>query len=367
MEDRLSEQPILGLPLRRLAEAGLECPAHLPLSKFLRLLAEEGLLSQATAADLAAAHQAMRYGGESIDEDRLQPTVQALDREIEVKLAGEPQIVQRLARRLRKSASTTASEEVDGEVAETEPQPEAPVEVAPTPADLSADRDPSQHLSDRPSRAPGRRFRLGSQLVAIVMLVLASIGWSLLMIGVGYVGSDAIEGMVDAVDYHFLGGVRPPRPITDQLDELRSAAGMNPHSRQHWQRFADFAYEHQSYADAIMGYNHLLSLTPDDPRVLNSLAWLHCTAQEPWARDPIRALALAERAHALDPSPGITDTLAEAAYLNGDHQRAIALEEDALSRLEGDDRFYREQLAKFRAAAQKLRPSPAGPSVSAEP
>jgi tetratricopeptide (TPR) repeat protein len=174
------------------------------------------------------------------------------------------------------------------------------------------------------------------------------------MIGAGYLGVDTIGHLVDEVNYQFLGGVREPRSVDDQLAELRDLAGNSPASPETWLRYADFAYERRRYADAIVGYNHLLSLRPDDARVLNSLAWLHCTAAASWARDPVRALELAERAYALDPSPSITDTLAEAAFLNGNVARAIALEEEALSRVRGNDRFYREQLAKFRAAAERM-------------
>ena len=45
-------------------------------------------------------------------------------------------------------------------------------------------------------------------------------------------------------------------------------------------------------------------------------------------------------------------SLAESAFQNGDAARAVALEQDALARVRGDDSFYREQLERFRQAAQ---------------
>ncbi|NTV42992.1 MAG: M48 family metalloprotease, partial [Syntrophobacteraceae bacterium] len=52
-----------------------------------------------------------------------------------------------------------------------------------------------------------------------------------------------------------------------------------------------------------------LQLAPEDPTLLNNLAWLHATSPAPYF-DPQRALVLAVRAAELNPAPHILDTLA---------------------------------------------------------
>jgi tetratricopeptide (TPR) repeat protein len=101
----------------------------------------------------------------------------------------------------------------------------------------------------------------------------------------------------------------------------------------------------QEYALAIM--DRVVVEQPEDPAALNDFAWSLATRK----LRPDRAVELARRAHELAPDDAnVMDTVAEAYYAAGDYAAAIEWEREALAR-EPDNAFFREQLAKFEAAA----------------
>ena len=108
-------------------------------------------------------------------------------------------------------------------------------------------------------------------------------------------------------------------------------------------------YLHQ-YADAVHAYRHVIRRWPKEAMALNNLAWLHLTAQAPYARDAAEGLLLAEQAYALDQAPYITDTLAEACYQNGQVERAVKLEQDALDRAKQRKGTFRKSLERYKRA-----------------
>ncbi|MCS7089249.1 MAG: tetratricopeptide repeat protein [Verrucomicrobiota bacterium] len=82
-----------------------------------------------------------------------------------------------------------------------------------------------------------------------------------------------------------------------------------------------------------------LALTrhPDDPEVMNNLAWVLATSPEPELRDPTRAVALAQRACALRPEvPVFRGTLAAALASAGQFQEAAKVAEEAAIMAERD-------------------------------
>lgn len=93
-----------------------------------------------------------------------------------------------------------------------------------------------------------------------------------------------------------------------------------------------------------------LQAYPDDPSLLNELAWLK-------ARSGLHVqegYELALKAVALEPdNPAFLDTLAEAAFRLGKVHQAIELEERALE-LRPGDAFMLEQLARFRAGLNAI-------------
>jgi Zn-dependent protease with chaperone function len=101
------------------------------------------------------------------------------------------------------------------------------------------------------------------------------------------------------------------------------------------------------YDEAIAAYEKSLSFQPNNPEVLNNLAWLCLTAEKKGWRDPVRALELARRAVAINARSHILDTLAEAQWQNGESAQAVATERRALEGAKENREYYRGQLEKF--------------------
>ncbi|MCB2185494.1 MAG: M48 family metalloprotease [Deltaproteobacteria bacterium] len=96
-----------------------------------------------------------------------------------------------------------------------------------------------------------------------------------------------------------------------------------------------------------------LTLAPEEPEVLNSLAWLLATAEDPAIHRPREAVFLAQKAVRLSPKPHIWDTLAEAYFQNGQPARAVAAARTALLASRGENEsYYREQLSRFEESAR---------------
>ncbi len=114
----------------------------------------------------------------------------------------------------------------------------------------------------------------------------------------------------------------------------------------------DFNYSRKLYAEAKSAWEASLALKPESPAVLNNLAWLFATCDEPSLRDPARALELAERAAALEPSPYILDTLAESYHVNGRYAEAVEAARQALRLAKGDLTHYERQLQRFLKARE---------------
>jgi predicted Zn-dependent protease len=93
-----------------------------------------------------------------------------------------------------------------------------------------------------------------------------------------------------------------------------------------------------------------LSLKPDNPHVLNNLAWLYVTCEDETIRNPHRALVLAQKAAALEEESHILDTLAESYFSNGMIEEAVAAGKRALALAEENKAYYLEQLQKFKQA-----------------
>jgi tetratricopeptide (TPR) repeat protein len=101
----------------------------------------------------------------------------------------------------------------------------------------------------------------------------------------------------------------------------------------------------------VDAYEKMLAENPDSPEILNNLAWIFATSDKPECQNRKRALVLAEKAIVLKREAHILDTLAEAYYVNGLFQEAIATEKQALAMAPEDDRdLYEKQLVKFKKA-----------------
>ncbi len=98
---------------------------------------------------------------------------------------------------------------------------------------------------------------------------------------------------------------------------------------------------------ALAAYEKALALEPSNPKLLNNLAWLLLTSDNPELRDPERALDLARLAAMQIPASHVLDTLATAYWANGFVDKAIDTEKQALFKEPEEGRYYREQIRKF--------------------
>ncbi|MGH8103352.1 MAG: DUF1028 domain-containing protein [bacterium] len=95
----------------------------------------------------------------------------------------------------------------------------------------------------------------------------------------------------------------------------------------------------------------ILKEKPDDAQVLNASAWDLCSN----IFNVKEGLEIAKRAVALAPKDwSIVDTLAECYYANGMYDEAIATETEALN-AEPENTYYAQQIAKYRAAKEKMK------------
>ena len=115
----------------------------------------------------------------------------------------------------------------------------------------------------------------------------------------------------------------------------------------------DLSYERKEYKSVKDAYEKSLALRPDDPHVLNNLAWLYTGNDDPSMSNPQRALVLAKMAIELDQSSHVYDTLAESYFVNGKNAEAINAGEQALKLAKGNRSYFKKQLEKFKQAAEQ--------------
>ncbi|RKX59622.1 MAG: hypothetical protein DRP37_06315 [Thermodesulfobacteriota bacterium] len=106
----------------------------------------------------------------------------------------------------------------------------------------------------------------------------------------------------------------------------------------------------KEYANAVNAYKQALDLAPENPDILNNIAWIYATSDDPEFQKPKEALMLASMAANLKPAGYILDTLAESFFINGYVEKAIATEEEALKKDPSKTDYYRAQLERFKKA-----------------
>ncbi len=162
------------------------------------------------------------------------------------------------------------------------------------------------------------------------------------MLGIGLMGYQLNFGRA---------GQRMNTHFSEKILEQRIAE--TPGDAQLYGFLGDLKYSQKAYDEAAAAYEHALSLAPDNPQVLNNLAWFYATCEDAALRNPTRALVLARRAAALDPSPHVLDTLAECYFVNGDIDNAIRFAQRALDGAGENQDYYRGQLERFRKAQKE--------------
>ena len=112
----------------------------------------------------------------------------------------------------------------------------------------------------------------------------------------------------------------------------------------------DLYFSRNNCGDAAFQYENAIELAMRHSRALNNLAWLYATCEDASLRNPERALILAKRAAALEREAHILDTLAESYFINGDIEKALNVEKEALAIANKGRAYYREQIARFEKA-----------------
>lgn len=125
----------------------------------------------------------------------------------------------------------------------------------------------------------------------------------------------------------------------------------NPGDSELYGMLGDLYYSLKYYDKAINAYGKSLSLSPDNPDVLNNLAWLLATCEDKTMRNPELAVLIAEKAAKIEKTHQILDTLAESYYAAGRYREAVEAGKNALMLAGTDKSYYENQLVKFLKSA----------------
>ncbi|ETR72057.1 MAG: protein-specific endoprotease CAAX (prenyl protease 1) [Candidatus Magnetoglobus multicellularis str. Araruama] len=131
---------------------------------------------------------------------------------------------------------------------------------------------------------------------------------------------------------------------------VEDAIAQEPDSAELYDLLGDAALLNKHYQKAIYAFTVSLQINPDNPEILNNLAWLYATCEQEDLRNPQKALKLAKRAVQLESKYYILDTLAEAYYVNGYFEQAVRLAEQVIKMDLKNPEYYHKQLDKFKQA-----------------
>jgi len=348
LEPRLGE-----VLLQRLQAIGISCPQSVTLQRFLHVLADAGVVSHDVARQLLELHLQTAYSSDQGAPEGIGEITERLVWEATRNLAANPGALQCVSDALATAQPLQEQLQPNPEDTHRRPEDDAAEEIWPPEqaVEMQVQENEEQSSWFDPSWRsgwPGRLSRKQRWTLAASLLLL----WSLAMVSIGHLGHARISHLLSHLRAQLFDLPEAPYSPRQQVDQARQRAGEHPDSLPAWRLYAESARGFGFDSDAVIAFSRVVSLQPDDAGALNSLAWLLLTSDEPWLRDPVRALELAERAYVLNQEPNITDTLAEAAFQNGDVKRAVALEEDAVRRLpaEVNPDFFEDQLRKFKAA-----------------
>jgi Zn-dependent protease with chaperone function len=154
--------------------------------------------------------------------------------------------------------------------------------------------------------------------------------------------------LVGVIGYQINYGAAGRRIGGHFLEEIVQREIQNdPHNASLYALLGDLRFSQNAFAETVQAYETALQLAPDTPQVLNNLAWLYATCEDPAFRNPPRALALAQHAATLEPEAYVLDTLAESYFANGDRAAALTAARQALAKATDRRDYYRQQLERF--------------------
>jgi len=343
--------------LAELEALGLIRPSHVLPAEYLRALTTEGVLDAATADQVAAAYNRVRYSAAADDDPEVCEAAEALNRLAERLAALSPsdrqQVAARVCERIQLLAAAPLLER------DTELLGACKTAVAPSRQREQAPRNRMAHatventvgspdlldpFASETSAATQRRSmrpRVPVELVAVVALVT--------FFG-GYFFRDGVNKTVEVGE----DGASGAGPNQVSARDAWKNTGL-------WVDGIHFRAEEearsQRYGKARLAYELLLAYAPRNASALNNLASLYLTPDELGTTNPKRALELTERALEYTRLPVVLDTAAEAQFQCGNLREAIRLKGESLTEgfEPGDDdtgfRKYREkQLRKFQDA-----------------
>lgn len=126
----------------------------------------------------------------------------------------------------------------------------------------------------------------------------------------------------------------------------------SPDNADIYKALAHVYHRRENLAKAAWAYENILRVNPVDAPALNNLAWILATAEDPALLDYPRALNLAKRSVAVSALPSFLDTLAEAYYVNGLYDQALATIREALAKAHENREYLIRQEKKFRKAVE---------------
>ena len=142
-----------------------------------------------------------------------------------------------------------------------------------------------------------------------------------------------------------------------RLRILEQGISQEPGNTEYLAAYGGLLYEKGRLSEAESVLRAALAHDPENPSVLNNLAWLYATGPSPF-RNPKDALDLALKAAALSPEPVVLDTLAEAYYINGRYADAVSTIDEAISEDGPQQSYFLKQKEKFeRALRGEIRSS----------
>jgi len=157
----------------------------------------------------------------------------------------------------------------------------------------------------------------------------------------------ALMGALSIVSFRMNAEITPAAHMRYAVVQAAYRVGVNPNNPRLYRALADLQYQEKAYAASIASYENALKMAPDDPQIINALAWVLLTAEDESLRDYPRALRLAREAAFMRPAAPILDTLALAYWRNGRRERAVQTARAALARAQENQEYYRRQLRRF--------------------
>jgi Zn-dependent protease with chaperone function len=147
-----------------------------------------------------------------------------------------------------------------------------------------------------------------------------------------------------------VGAAEDPRVLETLLTrELRS----RPEDTKILMALAMVYHEQKRYGQAKELYEKILRKDPQNAWAMNNLAWMLATGKDQDFYQPLKALALAQKAAALNPAPMILDTLAEAYFANGRPDLALQVIQQVLAKNPANRSYYLAQEKRFKQAVNK--------------